>query len=172
METRVYARGIVPFFVLFSVVVLRVDLVLVSVISGDISLLTWGGRSVANQGQEESRQTCGDFTHFLLLGAGGGTGLERRGESCGARAVEGEERGADGEAAAFYDQARLHHVVQAGDRARSRECACVDRFSHASRHLPSFIKNRLAATRFSRARLPLGRLAQLHGMVPLFVGPC
>ena len=36
-KTRVYARKIVPFFVLFSVVALRADLVLVSVGSGGVS---------------------------------------------------------------------------------------------------------------------------------------
>ena len=55
--------------------------------------------------------------------------MERGVESCGARAVEGEERGAEGEAAAFYDQARLHHVAQAGDRARSREVCMRRSFS-------------------------------------------
>jgi hypothetical protein len=52
-ESRLYARGIVPFFVLFSVVVLRVDLVLVSVVSGDISPLTGGGGSRTESGSEE-----------------------------------------------------------------------------------------------------------------------
>ena len=44
-ETRVYARGIVPFFVLFSVVALRADLVLVSVGSGKVSSRSGGGRN-------------------------------------------------------------------------------------------------------------------------------
>ena len=44
-ETRIYARGIVPFFVLFSVVALRADLVLVSVGSEDVSLRSDGGKS-------------------------------------------------------------------------------------------------------------------------------
>lgn len=45
-ESRIYARRIIPFFVLFSVVTLRADLVLVTVASGDISSMTDCGGKV------------------------------------------------------------------------------------------------------------------------------
>lgn len=43
-KSRVYAPGIVPLLILFSAAALRVDLVLVSVVSEDISSMMGGNR--------------------------------------------------------------------------------------------------------------------------------
>ena len=65
--TRVYARGIVLFFILFSVVALRADLVLDSVGLEDVSSNSGGGSENAVNFRGKLLRTCYGFDHFLLF---------------------------------------------------------------------------------------------------------
>ena len=142
-ETRVYACGILPFFVLFSVVALRADLVLVSVGLGDVSSRSGGdgsGNKMHSQHSRENTTNLSLICPFLVIWRGGGP-VRDGGVGCVVVWLGGKEGGYMVRRQLFI----IRHIdITCSGRARSREGVCADRFPHASWRLPRYISGRLA----------------------------
>ena len=169
-ETRLYAYEIVPFFVLFSVVALRADLILVTVVSEVISSVTGDGGRGNRRNKRFKRNFDKPGVDLPISGC-----LERRGDDlkrkvglCGrVRLREREGGGRRGgsflSSGAFTSRVRRPCTIT-WMRLRRSFCSRLAAFAEI------YKGEARALTTPTFPGHSCGRLA--HVMFPLFVEPC